>query len=43
MGLAVCRTIVQAHRGQLRASNRPGGGAMFEFTLPIAIGGAERT
>jgi len=42
MGLAVCRTIVEAHRGQIRASNQPGGGAMFEFTLPIAVGAVER-
>jgi signal transduction histidine kinase len=34
MGLAIARTIVSAHGGQLRASNKAGGGAIFEFTLP---------
>jgi PAS domain S-box-containing protein len=34
LGLAVCRTIVGAHGGRLRASNNPEGGATFEFTIP---------
>jgi signal transduction histidine kinase len=36
MGLAIARTIIQAHGGQLRASNNAAGGATFEFTLPGA-------
>ena len=36
IGLAVSRTIVEAHRGRLWAENRNGGGAAFRFTLPIA-------
>lgn len=34
LGLAICRAIVQAHGGLISASNRQGGGARFEFTLP---------
>ena len=36
MGLAIARTIIQAHGGQLRASNNAAGGATFTFTLPVA-------
>lgn len=36
MGLAIARTIVRAHGGELRASNTAGGGATFEFTVPVA-------
>jgi C4-dicarboxylate-specific signal transduction histidine kinase len=35
MGLAIARTIIDAHGGQLRASNNVAGGATFEFTLPV--------
>ena len=40
IGLAVSRTIVEAHGGRLWAENRNGGGAAFRFTLPIAEEGA---
>lgn len=33
LGLAICRAIIDAHQGTLRASNRSGGGARFAFTL----------
>ena len=36
LGLAVCRTIVTAHGGKLWATNNPGRGATFHFTLPAA-------
>lgn len=34
LGLAICREIVAAHRGTIRARNRPEGGAAFDVILP---------
>jgi two-component system sensor histidine kinase KdpD len=34
LGLAICRAIVRAHGGTIKAGRRPAGGARFEFTLP---------
>ena len=36
MGLAIGRTIVEAHGGDLWAVPDPGGGTVFHFTLPLA-------
>jgi two-component system sensor histidine kinase KdpD len=35
IGLAIARGIVVLHGGQIVAENRPGGGAVFRFTLPL--------
>ncbi|MBQ2957591.1 MAG: DUF4118 domain-containing protein, partial [Clostridia bacterium] len=35
IGLTVCRTIIEAHGGVMTAENRPEGGALMRFTLPI--------
>lgn len=34
IGLSVCRSIVQAHNGEINAYNNENGGASFEFWLP---------
>lgn len=36
VGLAICRRLIEAHGGSLHAAQRPGGGAVFHFTLPLA-------
>lgn len=36
LGLAIVATIVDQHGGQVRAANRPGGGAAVGFALPTA-------
>ena len=35
IGLSVCRTIVKAHGSELKAGNRPEGGASFCFMLEM--------
>ncbi|CDI03351.1 sensory histidine kinase in two-component regulatory system wtih KdpE, regulation of potassium translocation (fragment) [Candidatus Competibacter denitrificans Run_A_D11] len=35
LGLSICRAIIEAHGGHIRAENRPGGGACFTFSLPL--------
>jgi two-component system sensor histidine kinase KdpD len=37
LGLAVCRGLVEAHRGRIWVENRAGGGAVFRFTLPLRL------
>ena len=35
IGLSVCRTIIKAHGSELKAGNRPRGGAAFRFALEM--------
>ena len=35
LGLTICRAIITAHGGWIRAENRQGGGAIFRFSLPL--------
>ncbi len=35
LGLAVCKGLVEAHGGRIWVENRQGGGAIFQFTLPL--------
>jgi two-component system sensor histidine kinase KdpD len=37
LGLAICRAIIESHQGKITASPRPGGGAIFTFTLPLGL------
>src|SRR5262245_2165466 len=36
LGLHICRSIVAAHNGHIRVVDRPGGGARFIISLPLA-------
>lgn len=36
LGLAICRRVIQRHGGKITASDNPGGGTVFRFTLPVA-------
>jgi signal transduction histidine kinase len=38
MGLAICRSIIEAHNGRLWASDNQARGAVFQFTLPVRQG-----
>jgi PAS domain S-box-containing protein len=38
LGLAICRSIVSAHGGKIRAEDGPSGGARFTVALPQALG-----
>lgn len=36
MGLAICRSVVENHRGRLSFEANPGGGTLFHILLPLA-------
>jgi PAS domain S-box-containing protein len=40
LGLAVCKSIILAHKGRLWATNNSDGGAAFHFTVPVTSSGA---
>ncbi len=42
LGLAICKEIIEAHRGTIGAENAEAGGAIFTARLPLA-GGEDRT
>jgi two-component system NtrC family sensor kinase len=35
LGLYICHGLIQKHRGQIMATNEPGGGARITISLPI--------
>jgi two-component system, LuxR family, sensor kinase FixL len=37
LGLSICRTIIEAHGGRMKAGASAQGGAEFVFTLPMAL------
>ena len=37
LGLAICKAVMDAHRGQISAGNAPGRGAEFTLTLPRKV------
>lgn len=39
VGLSICHDIVEGHGGRMWIAERPGGGADFRFTLPVAGAG----
>jgi two-component system sensor kinase FixL len=40
VGLSICQSIVEAHRGRIWAKANPSGGTVFRFTLPRDTGPA---
>jgi PAS domain S-box-containing protein len=36
LGLYICKTIIEAHGGQMTAVSQPGRGSQFSFTLPLS-------
>jgi len=43
LGLAICRTLVRQHGGEIGVEGRPGGGSIFWFTLPLDASDARAT
>ena len=41
LGLSIAKGIVEAHGGRIWAENRPGGGALFLLSLPVAAANSD--
>ena len=41
VGLSICRSIIEAHGGHIRAEANPQGGTTFAFTLPLSRNDSE--
>ena len=39
LGLALCKTLVELHGGQVWVASRPGKGSTFSFSLPLGVSG----
>jgi len=37
LGLPICQEIIAAHKGRIWAENRPEGGAVFSFEIPLSM------
>ncbi len=37
LGLSICRSIIQAHNGQMHVESTPGQGSLFRVTLPVTL------
>jgi len=37
LGLAICRSVVEAHGGRIWVGDSPLGGAQFNFSLPMEV------
>ncbi|KAG0505757.1 MAG: Adaptive-response sensory-kinase SasA [Candidatus Udaeobacter sp.] len=42
LGLSVCRTIIEAHRGNICVRNNADGGATFHFSIPCTKSGTKK-
>ena len=42
IGLAIARSVVEAHGGQIHAESEPGSGSTFTFELPVAAATGDR-